>query len=86
MHFRVAKSSPYKKFFIQRIRPVPHRLIDLFFIRILLLFNIMLTDISFFVFMLNMLNMFMKVFCNGTEQNRTKLLFAIKLRPHAGGI
>ena len=40
--------------------PVLHRRIDIFFFQILLLFNIMLNDLSFFVFMLNM---FMKVFC-----------------------
>ena len=42
------------------IKPVLHRRIVVFFFQLLLLFNIMLNDISFFVFMLNM---FMKVFC-----------------------
>ena len=47
-------------FCIQHIQPVLHRRIDILFFQILLLFNIMLNDISFFVFMLKM---FMKVFC-----------------------
>ena len=38
-------------------------------IQILLLFNIMLNDISFFVFMLNM---FMKVFCECLIWNEMK--------------
>ena len=46
--------------FHTHIKPVPHRRIDISFIQILLMFNIMLNDISFFVFMMNM---FMKVFC-----------------------
>ena len=48
------------KFLHSAYKSVPHRRMDIFFIQIIFLFNIMLNDISFFV---SMLNMFIILFC-----------------------